>query len=112
MDNDMLSFVLSHLPNEWEDVPVYTKNYNLFTLFNHSDEYQKIETHFYGANISQIIRVQNPFHYGRYMLRQEMLGTNFEVNILDLIIIIIYNHIMYFIIYCRIQFFTQYIVMI
>lgn len=87
MDTDILSFVLSHLPDEWEDVHVYKKNYNLFTLTNQNDEYKKIETHFDGANISEIIRVQNPFHYGRYMLRREMLNTNFEVYIYDLIFI-------------------------
>lgn len=80
MDQSMLQFVLSNVPNEWEEVQQYTSCYILFTLSKYKREYQKVETYFYGERIKQIQRVQNPFQYGRYMLRREMLQTNYEVN--------------------------------
>lgn len=79
MNESILPFVLSHLPDEWEYVPVY-KGFKTFTLSSYSPEYQRIELHFYGANVKRIHRVQNPFQYGRYMLRREMLQTTFEVS--------------------------------
>lgn len=76
----MLQFVLSHVPDEWTDIPHYTTSYVLITLSKHDREYQTIEAHFYRNNINQIQRVQNPFQYGRFMLRKEMLETNYEVS--------------------------------
>lgn len=76
----MLQFVLSNVPNEWEDVQQYITSYMLFTLSKYKGEYQKVQTYFYGERIKEIQRVQNPFQYGRYMLRREMLQTNYEVS--------------------------------
>lgn len=99
MDTAMLSFVLSHLPDEWEDIPVYKKSFYLFTLSisKNAREYQKVETYFDDIAVIQIKRVQNPFHYGRFMLRHEMVDSNYEVNIRHLIDILFlfcsYNYI-------------------
>jgi len=80
MEQSMLSFVMSHLPDEWENVSVYSESFFLFTLSTHCREYQKVERYLNGASINQIQRVQNPFQYGRYMLRREILQTAYEVN--------------------------------
>lgn len=83
----MLSFVLQHVPDQWEDVAVYSNSYELFTVPGpHSREYQKVEQHFRGTQISRVQRVQNPFQYGRYMLMREMVRTNYEVSGRPLII--------------------------
>lgn len=79
MERPMLSFVLSHLPPEWEDVD-YTNNFHLFTLSMYDNEYMKVAAYFYRKTINEIVRVQNPFQYGRYMLRREMLSTSSEVS--------------------------------
>jgi len=71
---------MSHLPDEWENVPVYSESFFLFTLSRHSREFQKVASYSNGASINEIQRVQNPFQYGRYMLRREMLQTNYEVS--------------------------------
>ncbi|XP_060840639.1 uncharacterized protein LOC132921574 isoform X1 [Rhopalosiphum padi] len=83
MDDSMLEFVLKHLPNYWDAVPLYTNSNKLFTLSysRNSNEYQSVESMFYGANVSQIIRVQNPFTYGRFMLRREMVQSTYEETV-------------------------------
>ncbi|XP_015369359.1 PREDICTED: uncharacterized protein LOC107165571 [Diuraphis noxia] len=80
MDQSMLSFVLKHLPDYWDTNVSYTVGYVLRILskLNNPDEYQYVEAMFYGANISQIIRVQNPYQYGRFMLRREMVNSAYE----------------------------------
>ncbi|XP_025414822.1 uncharacterized protein LOC112686650 [Sipha flava] len=80
MEESLLSFVMRNVPDEWEDVPVYNKSYELFTVPPglYSREYQKVEQFFHGIKIGRIQRVQNPFQYGRYMLRREMVRTNYE----------------------------------
>lgn len=79
-DSTILSFVLSHVPDEWEDVPEYTTRFVLFTLKKHSREYQTVQSYFNGAPIAVIQRIQNPFQFGRYMFRREILQTNYEVS--------------------------------
>ncbi|XP_003245025.1 uncharacterized protein LOC100568766 [Acyrthosiphon pisum] len=80
MDQSMLSFVLTHLPDNWDTNVTYTASHVLCVLSRskNAGEYQFVEAMFYGANISQILRVQNPFQYGRYMLRREMLNSTYE----------------------------------
>jgi len=87
MDQSMLSFVLKHLPDYWDTNVSYTVGHVLRILskFGNPDEYQYVETMFYGANISQIIRVQNPFQYGRFMLRREMVNSAYEVSTILLV---------------------------
>jgi len=89
MDQSMLSFVLKHLPDYWDsDVSYNAIGYVLRALskLENPDEYQYVETMFYGANISQIIRVQNPFQYGRFMLRREMVNSAYEVSTILLLV--------------------------
>ncbi|XP_022180396.1 uncharacterized protein LOC111040696 [Myzus persicae] len=83
MDGSMLSFVLKHLPDDWDTDVAYTSSHLLRTLSRtrNAGEYQSVETMFYGANISQIKRVQNPFQYGRYMLRREMINSAYETTV-------------------------------
>lgn len=75
----MLTFVKDQLPKDWEEVN-YTSSYVLFTLDTYSREYQQIAAYFKGTPINRIQRVQNPYQYGRYMLRREMLNTYHEVS--------------------------------
>lgn len=79
MSDTILSFVLSHLPEEWQHSSYKNCSYKIFSLSHSNAEYEKVETYFYGADLRRIERVQNPFQYGRYMLRREMLQTNYEV---------------------------------
>jgi len=78
----MLSFVLTHLPDNWDTNVCYTASHVLRILSRskNAGEYQSVEAMFYGANVSQILRVQNPFQYGRYMLRREMINSTYEVS--------------------------------
>lgn len=76
----LLPFVLTQIPDEWEDVPEYTTRFVSFTLYKHSREYKMVEFFFYGAPITQIQRIQNPFQFGRYVFRREMLKTTYEVS--------------------------------
>lgn len=71
--SSMLEFVLSKVPEDWEEVLTYDKSYILFDLHPHTVEYSRIRNLFYGFEIAYIRRVQNPFQYGRFKLRQEML---------------------------------------
>lgn len=82
MDQSMLSFVLTHLPDNWDTNVSYTTSYVLRILSRSQNlgEYQFVESIFYGTNISQILRVQNPFQYGRFILRREMLNSSNEVS--------------------------------
>jgi len=83
MDESMLSFVLKHLPDYWDANVSYSVGYVLRNLSEsvNAEEYQFVEAMFYGANISKILRVQNPFQYGRFMLRREMVNSAYEVSI-------------------------------
>lgn len=87
----MLQFVLSHVPDEWIDFN-YTTSYELVTLSEYEREYRNIAAYFFGKRISQIKRVQNPFQYGRYMLRKQMLKTNYEVSKHIFMLLMIVNY--------------------
>ncbi|CAH1708974.1 uncharacterized protein LOC126549232 [Aphis gossypii] len=78
--NSMLAFVLNHLPDYWDPVPSYTCSNMVFSLSpsRNADEYYFVESMFYGAHVSRISRVQNPFTYGRFMLRREMIQSTYE----------------------------------
>lgn len=73
----MLSFVLEHKPREWESTNDYSNSFVLFELSAYNEEYQQIKNYFLltQLTIKNIKRVQNPFQYGRFKLRQEMLGN-------------------------------------
>lgn len=77
----MLRFVLSHKPDEWVTAD-YNESYKLFDLDLNSEEYMNISTLFDSTahDINSIQRVQNPFQYGRFKLRQEMLNNMAEVK--------------------------------
>lgn len=87
-EESVMDFVMTHLPEEWEPVPNCIKNKILFHLPSYCLEYQNIECHFYGAHVKRIQRLQNPFQFGRYLIRREMLQTNYEV-----ILIILFSHV-------------------
>lgn len=79
----MLSFVLSHAPSQWEEVDGgYNEGYALFDLSPDTQEYIYVKNLFKSSlvTIKSIQRVQQPFQYGRFKLRQEMLSTTFEVK--------------------------------
>lgn len=78
--DELLSFVLTQVPDEWEHVPEYTTRFILFTLNKFSSEYRMVVSYFNGAPVTLIQRVQNPFQFGRYVFRREMLKTNYEVS--------------------------------
>lgn len=80
--NSMLSFVLSHAPQLWEEVDKYIESYALFDLSPYTQEYINVNNLFKPSlvTIKSIKRVQQPFQYGRFKLRQEMLSTTFEVK--------------------------------
>lgn len=77
--SSMLSFVKDNLPDHWEDAN-YSSSYVLFSLDKYSREYQKIEAYFKDTSIRRIQRVQNPYQYGRFILRQQMMNTYYEVS--------------------------------
>lgn len=93
MSESMLSYVMSQLPEEWDKIQVYSKSFHLFPVSKYKPEYQILESYFRGAKIRKIQRVQNPFQYGRYMLRREMIQTIYEVCSYDLVslIVVIFN---------------------
>ncbi|XP_001948854.1 uncharacterized protein LOC100168407 [Acyrthosiphon pisum] len=74
----MLSFVLENVPSDWESVSTYNSSYILFDVNVLSREAANIKAMFNSTslNINTIRRVQNPFQYGRFKLRQEMLNSN------------------------------------
>ncbi|KAL5243844.1 hypothetical protein ACI65C_011254 [Semiaphis heraclei] len=74
----MLSFVLENVPSDWESVSTYNSSYILFDVPDYSREYERVKTMFNSTSlhINSIRRVQNPFQYGRFKLRQEMLNSN------------------------------------
>lgn len=79
----MLSFVLSHAPKHWEEVgDGYREGYALFDLSPNSQEYIDVINLFEPSSVTikSVRRVQQPFQYGRYKLRQEMLSTKYEVK--------------------------------
>ncbi|XP_025414819.1 uncharacterized protein LOC112686649 isoform X2 [Sipha flava] len=80
MMNSMLSYILLHKPDKWETVNNYDESYKLFDLEVNSLEYINIITLFNSISpkIKSIKRVQNPFQYGRFKLRQEMLQNMLE----------------------------------
>lgn len=88
-DDSILVFVMSHLPEQWDKTVQYTKSWILFPLSRHSIYYQIVKSHFHGAQISLIQRVQNPFQFGRYMLRREMIQTTYEVCKQDFVTILL-----------------------
>lgn len=79
-DNMVISFVMSNLPEDWDKTTRYIKSWILLPLSIHCVHYQKVESYFYGAHISLIQRVQNPFQFGRYIIRREMIQTTYEVR--------------------------------
>lgn len=78
----MLSFVLENVPSDWESVSTYKSSYELFNVNVFSGEAANIKAMFNltSLNINTIRRVQNPFQYGRFKLRQEMLNSNSVVS--------------------------------
>lgn len=89
----MVSFVLSRAPVEWEprDQREYKESYVLFDLEIYSEEYQTIlnlcRPMSHKFTVNSIKRVQNPYQYGRFKLRQEMLGTSREVGFFFLLVV-------------------------
>lgn len=75
LHTQMLPFILKNLPEEWDKDTNYNDSYKLFTLDDYSDEYRRIKQLFDQKNVKSVIRVQNPFQYGRFKLRQEMCDT-------------------------------------
>lgn len=73
----MLYFVLENKPIKWEDVKEYDESYKIFDLNPLSNEYEEVENMFKPVSliVNTIQRVQNPFQYGRFKLRQEMVGA-------------------------------------
>lgn len=82
MSSAMLSFVLSNVPSNWDRVNNYNESYILFSLQQYSLEYISIRNLFISlpVTINSIQRVQNPFQYGRFKLRQEMLRIKLVVR--------------------------------
>lgn len=74
----MLEFVLRNVPDDWDDVSFYDSSYKLFELHPYDKEYTKIRNLFASFEVTSIKRVQNPFQYGRFKLRQEMIGNYVE----------------------------------
>jgi len=72
----MLSFVLENLPSEWESVRTYDTSFKLFDVQVLTGESNHVKAMFNSTSLSinNIRRVQNPFQYGRFKLRQEMLN--------------------------------------
>lgn len=59
------------LPTEWEKQE--TKNIKLVEVTKNSSEYYVVQNYLSGSaleNKTQILRVQNPYLYGRYQLRK------------------------------------------
>lgn len=73
----MLSFVLQNVPSEWESVTTYNSSYKLFDVQIHTREAEHVKAMFNSTllSINTIRRVQNPFQYGRFKLRQEMVDS-------------------------------------
>lgn len=82
MNGTMLNFVMNNLPEEWEEITSYTNSYVLCNVSEYTQEFKNIESYFRSSRsrIIKIQRVQNPFQYGRYMLRKEMIPTYNEVS--------------------------------
>lgn len=78
----MLAFVLSHKPNEWETIDYDKNNYKILDVDLNSPEYINIKTLFDSTSldIKSIKRVQNPYQYGRFKLKQEMTNNKSEVK--------------------------------
>lgn len=78
----MLSFVLANVPSEWETISSYNHSYILFDVQVLSTEYELVKTMFNSISLSinRIQRLQNPFQYGRFKLRQEMLNSTSVVR--------------------------------
>lgn len=76
----MLSFVLANAPYEWDRVDRYNESYVLITLNTGTEEYRKVQRMFGCIPICSIKRVQNPFQYGRFKLRQEMVNKYTTVS--------------------------------
>jgi len=78
----MLSFVLENVPSDWESVSTYNSSYLLFDVNVLSREAANVKAMFNSTslNINTIRRVQNPFQYGRFKLRQEMINSNSVVS--------------------------------
>jgi len=79
----MLSFVLENVPSDWESVSKYNSSYILFDVNLLSREAGNVKAMIGNStslNINTIQRVQNPFQYGRFKLRQEMLNSNSVVS--------------------------------
>ncbi|XP_050424922.1 uncharacterized protein LOC126836019 isoform X2 [Adelges cooleyi] len=73
----LISVVLKNTPDEWDNPPVYDTSYILVEVKDYTNEYRNISSNF-NLRIRKISRVQNPFQYGRFMLRKEMLGVYCE----------------------------------
>lgn len=82
----MYSFILDNLPVEWVKNIKYNGIYKTFELENSNSEYKMIEKIFTSSqNIIKIVRVQNPFQYGRFKIRQEMCQkTNSDYVVMKL----------------------------
>lgn len=80
-DDSMLSCVLQLKPKEWTEVR-YTESFVLISLRSSMYEYQNLKNKYFQGitNVLSIQRVQCPFQYGRFKLRQEMLNNYQEVD--------------------------------
>lgn len=73
----MLDFVLRNVPDNWDEVVSYDSSYILFELHPYDKEYTKIRNLFESFEVTSIKRVQNPFQYGRFKLRHEMIRDSY-----------------------------------
>lgn len=78
MSSSMLEFVLANVPETWEEV-TYNESYILFDVQPYDEEYTEVQNLFTVHEIASIQRVQNPFQYGRFKIRQEMLSYRSDV---------------------------------
>lgn len=87
--SSMLSFVLENKPIEWEEVDIYNESYKTFNLQPQNHEYNKVKNMLtsISLDVNSIQRVQNPFQYGRFKLRQEMIGNISEVRKIYILVI-------------------------
>lgn len=77
----MIQAVMDHLPQEWEKEHSYTnKLYTLHDIDSSSQEVYEFKNSF-NKPVSKIVRLQNPYMYGRYILRKEYYKWNMNSEI-------------------------------
>ncbi|XP_050528145.1 uncharacterized protein LOC126898247 [Daktulosphaira vitifoliae] len=82
----LLSFVLENTPENWNYISYYSNNYELFEIDEYTTEYKNIKQYFNDTIIKNLYRVQNPYQYGRFLIRKEMTGIYAEEIVLHGII--------------------------